>query len=310
MNLAVDLCFALAQRLVIRRDQSGESTTDTDSPPEDSLAAGANPHTFDHASYRNWRNKSLDAQFHDHFECAQLSGKRVLDFGCGSGYLSKLATTCDAASVDGLDLSPKKIEAAKHLYGESSNAISPRFHVGSNAKYIDFDDDSFDIILCFDVVEHIMQYKEIIREWKRVLAPGGRILIWWQPYYHPWGHHLLAAVPIPWAHVLFSNETLAEVSYRIRQIPQYKPRLWDLDEGGNRILRPKGDPKILGGVNRLTIREFDGICKETGLKITRNDAYAFNGPKVVRSISRLLSHTPFLQEGFTAYLIYEIENPS
>ena len=309
MKLAADLCFKISKYLLIRNDSSVASTCESIHKHDDAKTVSWNPEISDEDSYANWRDNELEDQFLDHFACEQVAGKRVLDFGCGTGNLCKLSATCGAATVDGVDLNGRLIEFAQRNFSELSGYVNPNFHVADNTDTIEFEDEAFDVILCFDVVEHILQYREIISEWRRILTSGGRVLIWWQPYYHPWGHHLQSLIPIPWAHIMFSNKTLAEVVCRIKRLPEYNPRWWDFDSNGKRIYPDpeKINTETLGDLNRLTIRRFEKICNESRLNIVRRDMHAFTGSKIVELISGLLSRLPFINEHFTAYLIYELE---
>lgn len=157
----------------------------------------------------------------------------------------------------------------------------------------------------YDVLEHIYEPEAILQEWKRVLSDQGKICIWWQPYYHPYGHHLMAYMPIPWAHALFSDKTLAAVCKRIFDMPEYVPRYWDLDSDGGKKNKQFGG-KYLGGVNRLTIGRFERLCQSAGLQIQRREAYSFVGSRLVEKISSICTSLPLLNEFFTAYMIYEI----
>ncbi len=114
--------------------------------------------------------------------------------------------------------------------------VKPSFHLGKQGKIV-FPDNSFDLILCFDVLEHITQIKEIMNEWRRVLVKGGKVFVWWQLYFHPYGHHLMSYIPIPWAHVSFSKKTLSVVCKRIFDMQEYVPRLWEQDKSGKKIER-------------------------------------------------------------------------
>src|SRR5262249_6375906 len=67
------------------------------------------PATFSVDKYDEWREESLKSQFEDYFHWDLIKGKRVLDFGCGTGPLSALCAKNGAASVVGLDLLDKSI---------------------------------------------------------------------------------------------------------------------------------------------------------------------------------------------------------
>jgi SAM-dependent methyltransferase len=94
-------------------------------------------------------------------------GRAVLDAGCGVGYGSAMLARAGATEVVGVDLSAKAVEAA--AAGAPSNAT---FLTG-DVHALPFEDDRFDLVVCFEVIEHVEGQDEVIAELARVLAPGG-----------------------------------------------------------------------------------------------------------------------------------------
>ena len=134
-------------------------------------------------------HSGLERQFTRHFERSRIVDKRVLDFGSGAGELSRLAWELGAQSVIGVDLSEKFVEFARESTAPHGLGDKVSFVVGE-METIPLPDATADVVLCFDVMEHVLAYEAIIREWRRVLAPGGRVLIRWASLWmHPYGHH-------------------------------------------------------------------------------------------------------------------------
>jgi ubiquinone/menaquinone biosynthesis C-methylase UbiE len=107
---------------------------------------------------------------------ASLFGQKVgkiLDAGCGTGlYWPVLAKYGE--EISGIDSSVSMIEEAQRLVGgKRLNHIKP--HV-QNSGDIQFPDRSFDIVLCVDALHHIPRLRAAVREFHRVLKPGGRFL--------------------------------------------------------------------------------------------------------------------------------------
>jgi ubiquinone/menaquinone biosynthesis C-methylase UbiE len=97
--------------------------------------------------------------------------KRVLDVGCGAGYgTAELALT--AREVTGLDVSAEAVAYAHEHYGREN----VRFEVGS-ATALPFEDASFDLVVAFEVIEHLENWAELLTEARRVLAPGGQLVV-------------------------------------------------------------------------------------------------------------------------------------
>ncbi|QHT56330.1 class I SAM-dependent methyltransferase [Cellulomonas sp. H30R-01] len=100
-----------------------------------------------------------------------VRGKRVLDIASGSGYGSSLLAGT-AASVVGVDVSEVAVAYATRQYG----ADNLEFRHG-NAEHIPLEDDSVDVVVTFETIEHVEDYRAFVAEIDRVLAPGGIALV-------------------------------------------------------------------------------------------------------------------------------------
>jgi len=97
------------------------------------------------------------------------AGADVLDAGCGVGYgTAELARS--AASVMGLDCAPEAIEEARRRYG------SVAFLEGS-CEQMPLEAARFDLVVAFEVIEHLDDWRAFLRECVRVLKPAGRLLV-------------------------------------------------------------------------------------------------------------------------------------
>ena len=100
------------------------------------------------------------------------SDDRVLDVGCGTGF----ATAGLLEHVDvvyGLDQSVHQLEKAYAKFGRRG---SVRFHVG-DAERLPFRDDSFDVVWSSGSIEYWPDPVATLREFRRVLSPGGQVLV-------------------------------------------------------------------------------------------------------------------------------------
>ncbi|UWR22016.1 bifunctional 2-polyprenyl-6-hydroxyphenol methylase/3-demethylubiquinol 3-O-methyltransferase UbiG [Sulfitobacter sp. S190] len=100
------------------------------------------------------------------------AGKRVLDLGCAGGFMAE-ALAERGATVTGIDPARDAIEAARTHAASEGHAITYDVGVGEALPY---DDDSFDAVVCVDVLEHVQDLDQVNREVARVLVPGGRYL--------------------------------------------------------------------------------------------------------------------------------------
>lgn len=99
-------------------------------------------------------------------------GRAVLDIGCGGGYLSE-AFAADGFQVTGLDPAVNSIAAARRHAAETGLQI--RYEVG-RGESLPFGDETFDIVCCCDVLEHVDDLSQVLRESARTLKPGGLFL--------------------------------------------------------------------------------------------------------------------------------------
>jgi SAM-dependent methyltransferase len=104
---------------------------------------------------------------------------RILDAGCGSGRfmveLAKLGT------VTGVELSDTSVQLARQrAIGEV---------VAGSVLEMPFADDSFDLAVSLDVIEHLEDDLAALREFRRTVAPGGALLVTVPAYQWLWSSH-------------------------------------------------------------------------------------------------------------------------
>ena len=128
--------------------------------------------------HSNFQAKRFSSKFEDNdSKCyinykivAEMVGEnhKVLDLGCNFGQLGKLLIE-KGNEVHGIDISPKAVECSKSL------GIMAK--VGNLEETIDFENQSFHVIVAMEVIEHILDTDLLLDEIYRVLKTDGRLII-------------------------------------------------------------------------------------------------------------------------------------
>jgi SAM-dependent methyltransferase len=106
-----------------------------------------------------------------HFAVRLARGKRVLDAGCGAGYGSaELADV--AASVTAIDIAPAAVEYARAHYALPNLAFEQ-----ASCTQLPYADGAFDLVVAFEVIEHLENWRDFLGEVRRVLAPAGQVIV-------------------------------------------------------------------------------------------------------------------------------------
>jgi SAM-dependent methyltransferase len=104
---------------------------------------------------------------------------RILDAGCGSG--RNMVDLARWGTVTGVELSPAAAEAAR---GRHVGEV-----VEGSVLEMPFAEDSFDLVVCLDVIEHLQDDRAALHELHRVLAPGGALVVTVPAYQWLWSGH-------------------------------------------------------------------------------------------------------------------------
>jgi SAM-dependent methyltransferase len=102
-------------------------------------------------------------------------GRDVLEVGCGIGNLTEqILPHCDR--VVGLDVEPHYIDAVRRRF-DGKAAFSALLHDLSDTLPAQPQPGTFDTVVCLNVLEHIEDHATALKHMRRMLQPGGRLLL-------------------------------------------------------------------------------------------------------------------------------------
>ena len=103
---------------------------------------------------------------------AHLAGKTVLDVGCGGGILSE-SMAQRGATVSGIDMGEAPLKVAK-LHGLESG-VSVNYRQVTVEELADEQPESFDVVTCMEMLEHVPDPASIINACAKLAKPGGHL---------------------------------------------------------------------------------------------------------------------------------------
>ncbi len=236
----------------------------------------------------------LDSPFIENPE-HMFKGKSVLDIGCGACGKTMYYGKCGASRITGMDIVESYEKEALDL-ADDLNLSSIFSFVSGDASKTQFPDETFDIIIMNDAMEHVSDPIGVLSEAYRILKKGGRLYVNFPPYYHPMGAHLTDVIGIPWVQLFFSEKTL---------IKGYKELVSLLPDGEARIRfrisEDENGKEYFSYINKMTLKRFKKIKEKSPFKVV----YYKEVP--LRSFLSPFAKMPLLKELFVkmAVTIFE-----
>jgi ubiquinone/menaquinone biosynthesis C-methylase UbiE len=110
----------------------------------------------------------LQVVCHELLDADECRGRRVLDVGCGTGWFSRELER-GGGRVVALDIGVKLLEKVAQKCGAA--------RVAGDACLLAFADNSFDIVVSSECIEHTLDPRQALAEMSRVLKPGGLLVV-------------------------------------------------------------------------------------------------------------------------------------
>jgi SAM-dependent methyltransferase len=121
-----------------------------------------------------------------HESYGDLAGARILDLGLSRGLLLERFRRYPGVELGGIEIDPTEAERAREHGLEPVAHFINVFDGHRLVARLPFDDDSADVVLAGEIVEHIVDTESFVREILRVLRPGGATvlstpnILWWK----------------------------------------------------------------------------------------------------------------------------------
>lgn len=142
-------------------------------------------------AYYEWRRERALPAVKKIQNKKRLRDKTVLDIGCGYGSLTSLLYE-KGANVYATEIDEKKLTFAKKKLSDTPIKLFP-----VTDESLPFNNDMFDVVMLFDVIEHVTDPGKMMREVKRVTKKHGLIYVEFTPFYSVTGHHLYDYTKLP-----------------------------------------------------------------------------------------------------------------
>ena len=108
------------------------------------------------------------------FAAQFVRGQAVLDVACGTGYGAPVLIAAGAKRYRGVDISREAIEIAERRY-----KVAPEisFELGDACRLDGIEDGTIDLVVSFETIEHLARPGQFLTGLRRVLAPGGMLIL-------------------------------------------------------------------------------------------------------------------------------------
>jgi SAM-dependent methyltransferase len=264
---------------------------------------------YDYAVFEYWRSAKVLA----YLERAGIRRfDRVLDDGCGGGGMC-VSFAEEARAVVGIEPGDRFRDVGRRLAAEKG-VRNVRF-ARADGTVLPFRNGSFDLVLSHSVIEHVADPLAYLKEARRVLAPGGAMLLNTAPYLSSSGSHLpryRLPLPLPLHLVAGRRAAFAIACW----VGRNKPHWFDADSQRSSFVTAgeRGERKADDLLYRVTLRNLRRNIREAGFRPGREDlAVSRLVTRTLRQAAGVTPQVPFLRDIFVTnmqYILIPDDRPS
>ena len=243
---------------------------------------------LDKDKYNEWRRKDALKDLELLYRLGiELRNKDVMDFGCGLGGKSRMILGQGVHHLYAVDLSAEDLTVASMYLADYVGQGIASLVQGQSMR-IDLPDDSIDVILALDVLEHIEHLQQVFNEMLRILHPNGVLFFKYQPFEAPFAHHAARVLLVPWCHLLLPFDALDSLVQTARQDVE-KMRGWN-----NFDRLPYINCKKVGAIKQAFY--------DAGFRVVNFEYIGFEGKttRIARTVSQVISKSHGLRPYFTS----------
>ena len=192
---------------------------------------------------------------------ALVAGKRVADFGCGTGEQAIALARDEGCDVVGIDSNPATLARANaRATLARANARAAGQPLKGSVRFVESVTPdlagTFDVVISQNAMEHFPDPDSIVALMTRLVRPGGVMLVTFgPPWYSPFGSHMHYFCKVPWLNLLFSERTVMKVRSRYRS------------DGAQRYV------DVESGLNRMSLAKFERVIANAGVQ-AKHSQYA------------------------------------
>lgn len=177
---------------------------------------------------------------------AIVSGRRVADFGCGTGEQAIALARDEGCDVVGIDSNPATLAKARARAEGQRLAGRVQFVERVTPDL----EGTFDVVISQNAMEHYPDPDQVVALMTRLIRPDGVLMVTFgPPWYAPFGSHMHYFCTVPWLNLLFSERTVMRVRSRYRS------------DGAQRYV------DVESGLNKMSVARFERVVARAGVQM-------------------------------------------
>ena len=230
-----------------------------------------------------------------------IFNKDVMEIGCGRGGICIFMAMTGANKVTGVDISTEALETAEKItanFAEKGLVNAKKLEFKKEfVENMSFPDESYDVIIADNILEHVNDLDATVKECARVLRKNGVLYVPnYPPIYSRFGPHLKYGSKIPWLHIFFTEKAICEAVYK-RAVKYPDLKLFDWYPGLKDKPQKFRDIRRYKDMNYITNKKFRIAVQKSNMKLVQQHSKRSLIQKII------LTFLPFLKNGIMSDIL-------